>query len=64
MKNKKSSSKPKEQPEQDLSTMSEGEKFWQELQDMPYSEDRIGQGFVIAHHMPSFAPAPSKKEEE
>jgi hypothetical protein len=64
MKNKKSSSKQKEQPEKDPSTMSEGEKFWKRLQEMPYSEDRIGQGFVIAHHMPSFAPVSSKKEEE
>jgi hypothetical protein len=64
MKNKKSSSKPKEQPEKDPSTMSSGERSWQWLQEMPYSEDRIGQGFVIAHHIPSFAPAPSKKEEE
>ena len=64
MKNKKSSSKPKEQPEQDPSTMSEGEKFWKRLQEMPYSRDRIGQGFVISHPMPSLAPPPSKKEEE
>ena len=61
---KNSSAKQKEEPKQDPSTMSEGEKFWQRLQEMPYSRDRIGQGFVIAHHMPSFAPAPSKKEEE
>ncbi len=61
---KKSPAKQKEEPKQDPSTMTAGENFWKELQEMPYSEDRIGQGFVIAHHMPSFAPAPSKKEEE
>lgn len=61
---KKSSAKQKEEPKQDPSTMSEGEKSWQRLQEMPYSRDLIGQGFVIAHQFPSFAPAPSKKEEE
>ena len=31
-------------------TISEGEKFWEELQKKGYSTDRIGQGFVI--HLP------------
>jgi hypothetical protein len=29
------------------STMSEGEKFWERLKKLPYSTDKIGQGFVI-----------------
>ena len=32
------------------STMSAGEKFWERLKNLPYSTDKIGQGFVI--HIP------------
>ena len=33
---------PKAPPE-----LSAGEKYWKKLQELPYSNDRIGQGFVI-----------------
>jgi len=42
--------KKNDQSEANTSTMSEGEKFWEELQNLPYSTDRVGQGFVI--HLP------------
>jgi len=40
-----------ELPSNQKSTMSAGEKFWEELQNVPYSTDKIGQGFVI--HIPN-----------
>ena len=45
---KKSPAKQKEEPKQDPSTMTAGENFWKELQEMPYSEDRIGQSVLCS----------------
>lgn len=47
---KKKIKKKNEQSEVNNSGQSAGEKLWEELQNLPYSTDRIGQGFVI--HIP------------
>jgi hypothetical protein len=47
---KKKIEKKNEQSEVNNSRQSAGEKLWEELKNLPYSTDRIGQGFVI--HIP------------
>ena len=37
----------KKQKDQDESTLSAGELFVKELKEMPYTNDRVGQAFVI-----------------
>lgn len=39
--------------------LSAGEQFLKELREMPYTNDRVGQAFVITHYRP-----PVKKEAE
>jgi hypothetical protein len=52
--------KPKNQSSQNtLTTMTEPS-LWEELQQMPYSQDRIGQGFVTGLTLPKSETKPSE----